>query len=179
MARKPANRNLEEEEITTALAELRAREDNQTGEQWKLFVLGFFVSNYGRVWNYCTRTMIHCYFHDKSRGDFHMCWDIADGKSVYLHRAVYFLFGDTAALKYPFAIVDDKSKWIIHHISNDPTDNHISNLYLMLDKWHGKLNMELLHKKIKQSDVDTREKLDRWLLLHTDALQWFTDDKNK
>lgn len=184
MAKLAVNRILDAEEIRTALTELNSRAED--GEQYKHFAIGYCISNYGNIFNICSGASIVGYenYNNKNgKSQKHKCFEISyKGKDekVFIHKAVYYLFGKFGKeVIYPFEIMTKKSKYVVHHIDNNPQNNNINNLYLMTRKMHGTLNAELLHKKIQQTDVDTPEKLDQWVILHKDALQWFTDDKNK
>lgn len=183
MGMKSVNRILNEDETRTALAELNSREDNAVTEKWSVFAYGYFISSIGRVYNYCTGTMIKTYENYKNKKQNYHCFEMCVNgihKKIFVHMAVYHCFGKHKdEVAYTYNIFSDKSAWVIHHISVCATDNRIENLYLMLKKWHTKLHAELRTGKIKLSDVDTAEKLDQWVILNTDALTWFTDEKNK
>lgn len=180
MARTP-NIEPEAEKITAALADLNSREDNTDTEHWEHFALGYCISSIGRVWNICNNAFITCYANCKSQK--HKCFEMSHkGKDekIYIHKAVYCLFGKFGkGVVYPFDLMVKRSKYVVHHIDENPENNDISNLYLMTRKLHTKLTMQLYHGKIQQSEVNTPEKLDQWVMLNTDALQWFTNDKKK
>lgn len=165
---------------------LNNRPDNANDEAWKHFILGYYVSNIGRVYSTNRDIILNTWQNqnksDKLKEQKHLCFEVCDrgrSRKIFVHKAVYFLFGSFTGTPCKYDLMLPRSKWKIHHIDSNPHNNHISNLYLMLDKWHTRLTMQLVHGKIKLSDVDTADKLDQWVMLNTDALQWFTDDKNK
>lgn len=174
---KSVNRKLNAEEIRAALVELNSRAED--GEQWKHFAYGYFISNKGRVWNECGKNEVHPYTSNKGYKLFDIFIENKREGRILVHRAVYSLFGNTDSVVYPYQIISESSKWEVHHLNMQKGSNSIDNLYLILDKHHGMLHTDLQFGRLKLEDVDTREKLDQWLMLHTDALQWFTDEKNK
>lgn len=163
------NKVLTDKEIQETLQKLNTRTDNQNGEEWRHMTISYFISNIGRVYNLCTDTDIklsqdqskqgYLYFKISLKGE--------NRKKIYIHRAVYFCFGK---YKDKMLCPESKVKLIVHHISLNKWDFSIDNLYLMPEKWHKKLHADLKHGKIKLTDVDTAEKLDEWLLLHTNIL---------
>jgi len=184
MSGKAKNEELTKEKITTTLLYLNTREDNVNGEEWKHYVLGYFVSNMGRLWNECTKSDIKPYpnhITNTKKEQKHLCFKIhlnGRNRKCFVHKVVYYCFGKHKdKVLYSFDTEKNDSNLVVHHIDSNPLNNNINNLYLMPKKWHTKLTMQLVHGKIKQTDVDSAEKINEWLLLHTDVLIWFTDEE--
>lgn len=169
------------EEIDRILLKLNSRPTNQPDEEWKHFCIGYFISNKGRVYNSRFDRDIKTYSNG-AKTNRHKCFEMCHNgqvEKIFVHMAVYYCFGKLKDVLYPCGIMSRNSAYVVHHINNISTDNDIKNLYLMTKKMHCKLNVALLHKQISQSDIDTADKLDQWVMLNTNALAWFTDDKNK
>lgn len=178
---KPINKDMTPAEIIGATKILNIRSDNAVNEEWKHFMLGYFISNYGRVYNYFRHDIKTSdnetkYNKDGTKKKIHKTFTVCNNgktKKMYVHKVVYLLFGYFPEnVVYPEGILKEHSSYKAHHIDSDPHNNFIGNLYLMLDKWHGKLNTDLYYGKIKQSDVDTVEKLNIYVQLLDDSIQW-------
>lgn len=176
------NKEMTADEIRGAEKILSMRADNQNGEQWKHYILGYFVSNYGRVYNYFGHDLkesvneVKVDKHGnikKTHKVFYVCKD-GVSKKQWIHKVVYLLFGCfPESVVYPEGILNEHSSYKVHHINSDCQFNFIGNLYLMLDKWHGKLNSDLYYGKIKQSDVDTVAKLNDYVRMLDNSIQWY------
>lgn len=130
-----------------------------TSEEWKHFVLTYFVSNKGRAYSVVKNEIITLsQDKDKVYYYFFISWQ-GMKKKMYIHRIVNLLFNHDTHFDVIGLFAGAYDTFDTHHLDLDKLNNTPDNLVWMDHRLHGQMHRELQLHKLNKSDIDTIDKI--------------------
>lgn len=135
-----------------------ARLERVTKKKWKHFILEYFCSEDGQIWNEETRQFEKCV---KLKNGYRQYTLSFKGKrnGRLAHRIVGYCFDDDVTAE----MFIDSNNFKAHHIDFDKkNDNYINICYLHVDI-HNMIHSAVKKGEISKDDINTRDKLMQYL----------------
>lgn len=130
----------------------------KTGEQWKPFVLTYFVSNKGRAYSVVKNEIITLsQDKDKEYYYFFISWQ-GIKKKMYMHRIVNLLYNHDTHFDVIGLFAGAYDTFDTHHCDFDKTNNTPNNLVWVDHRLHREIHREVELNIIGKSDINSVEK---------------------
>lgn len=141
--------------------QIRKRLEQTTELKWKHFVLGYFCSENGDLYNEDTKRLVAPDIKQDGYIHYEIWWK---GKKTkfYAHRIVGYCFNNSVTKE----MLKDHKNYKAHHINFTKTDNRQSNICYLPTAFHIKLHSAVRRGLIAKEDINTLEKL----MLNIDAI---------
>lgn len=135
------------------------RLENATSMKWKPFILGYFCSENGHLWNEDTKQYETPVKLEHDYKQYTLCFN-GKRNGRLLHRIVGYCFDESVTPQ----MFNDKDNWKAHHLSFDRTQNHYTNICYLPYCLHKALHSDVRKGLVKLEDVNTKDKIYRYFL---------------
>ena len=130
----------------------------KTGEEWKLYLLTYFVSEKGKVYTATKNRLIKPAL-NKQNGYYYFKISLqGETKTEYIHRIVNALFNHDTRYDPIGVLVGAYDALDVHHIDFDKHNNTPNNLVWVDHRLHREIHREVELNIIDKSDVNSVEK---------------------
>ena len=132
----------------------------KTGEQWKHYILTYFVSDQGKAYSAIKNDLIKLSC-DKDKGYYYFCisYKGKTSKPIAIHSIVNSLFNHDTVFDPVGVLCGAYGAFDTHHINFDKLNNTPDNLVWMDHRLHAQMHRELQLNKLDKSEIDTPEKI--------------------
>lgn len=137
---------------------IQRRLETATNKKWKHFILEYFVSEDGQLYNEHTKRVQHPVIVN-GRKQYSLCFK-GKRKTFLASRLVGYCFGNGVDVE----MLLDSDAWVAHHIDFTKNNDHYINITYLDKDTHIKLHSEILSGKLNREDVNTLDKLTTYLI---------------
>lgn len=128
-----------------------------TNKQWKHFILEYFVSEDGQLYNAYNKKTQHPVIVN-GRKQYSICFK-GRRKTFLASRLVGYCFNENVDT----SMLLDSDTWVAHHCDFSKGNDHYTNIIYLDRGTHIQLHSDILSGKISRDDVDTIDKLTVYL----------------
>lgn len=137
---------------------IQRRLEAATNKKWKHFMLEYFVSEDGQLYNEYNRKVQHPVIVN-GRKQYALCFK-GKRKTFLASRLVGYCFNENVDVE----MLLDSDTWVAHHIDFTKNNDHYTNIMYLDRDIHIKLHSEILSGKLSREDVNTIDKLTTYLI---------------
>lgn len=140
------------------------RLENATSMKWKPFILGYFCSENGHLWNEDTKQYETPVKLEHDYKQYTLCFN-GKRNGRLLHRIVGYCFDDEVTAE----MFNTPTVWKAHHVDFCRVNNHESNICYLHHSIHDMIHSAVSKGEIQKEDINTKEKLMQFINQKLDA----------